>query len=1755
MTDTEQLKKKIGILKQKVTKFSNRLIHFETVGSITELQLRLTKIEEIWDGFDQLQTELEELDPSQASSRESFEDNYFSVVAKARIIIDSVAQPSPTSNNSSQSNPQPTLPNITPSLPVINVPIFAGSYEGWISFFQIYESVIHNRTDLSKIQKFYYLKSYLKGDASQLLHSLELTDDNYDVAINLLKERYENKKMLIHNHMKNIVDLPPINKESYVALRKCIDIIQRNVRSLKTLGESVDTWDTILIFLIVSKLDSQSRKEWEMFSNKISQPKLEDLLNCLKNKCQLLETLDSKTSNKEKENNQFSVKSYSGDKTRVHLATSDAQSQNQNTSYRKQNNVYKYNCTFCKQNTHITFKCRKLLSLPIISRYSELNKAGICTNCLQIGHSVEVCTGRNCRICNKRHNTMLHDEDRNSSVNSENATSNNLAIVDSVSNKQSIADNEAAVSLTFSSTSQNNQILLATALIKIKCKDNTFVQCRALLDSASQSNFCTQELFDILKISGKRIDIPISGINNQNACNVKLQIETEIKAVNGSYVTTLPLLIVDQITSNLPQYPVDISCLNIPLNIKLADENFNTSQKIDILLGTQLFYDILCDGQIRLGNNLPVLQNSKCGWILAGPIPIIRPPSSVPNRENNCFFTTNAALHNQLEKFWQLENINNSHVKLSNEELECEDHFRKNLHQKPDGRYIVKMPLKKSHADLGESLSTAVKRLIGVEKRLSKSPELKLQYSDFLREYENLGHMTRISPNEVSNSGINYYIPHHAVFKENSSTSKIRVVFDASCATSTGLSLNDVTKLGPKVQSDLFDILLRMRIHTVVITADIEKMYRMIEMHEADRPLQRIVWRENSLDEIIHFQLNTVTYGVKSSSFLATRVLNEIGLKCKSFDINLSKIIIEDFYMDDLITGASNTIDAINLKSNLSKILSESGFNLRKWMSNDPNVIKPDSSDIKVDSMFHIKSSEEPKTLGVLWEPRSDTLRYAFNFCVSAEFVTKRTVLSGLAQLFDPLGLISPCVVKAKLIMQRIWKLQTDWDSYLPDEIKQNWLNFVKNIPFLNELEINRHIFLPNSLTIHLHGFCDASMSAYGACIYALSEDSFGNRKSTLICAKSRLAPLKTQSLPRLELSSALLLAELMAKVSVILRNPINSITYWTDSMIVLSWLNAEPNKWKIFVSNRVAEIQRLSENSIWRHIDSANNPADIVSRGVDPLELKNYSQWWQGPHFLIENKNTWPETQIINIPDIPEARKENIVLSFSLLNDLGIFKRYSCYNKLLHVTAYILRYLFNCRNKSNKRLGPLCSFEIDNAVSLLCGITQHQAFSVELKCLKYDKPIPRHSKLISLNPFIDADGILRVGGRLYNSNLSFEHKYPIVLPAKHIFVRLLIEHFHRKYLHASSQFLLSQIRKEYWPLNAKNEIRSVLRKCLICFKVKPLGINQQMGSLPEARVVPSCPFTCTGIDFAGPYLIKESKLRSRTLIKMYLCVFVCMSTKAVHFEIASDLTCHAFLNVFKRFTSRRGVPSHLYSDNAKNFVGTDNIWKNFYKSLSDGLADNTYGNFFLENRIKWHFIPARSPHHGGIWESAIKSFKSYFKRVIGNTVLNFEEFLTITVQIEAILNSRPLTPLSNDPKDIQALTPGHFLIGRHLLSSPQNDVTEIPCNRLKKYHQLQQLVQRFWKLWRESYLHTLQQRNKWTTKFENIKLDTLVLLQDDNLAPLYWSMGRVIALHPGPDNLVRVVSIQTRNGIVKRSVQKICPLPIEDHHHLHDLP
>lgn len=1736
MAELTKLKLKRGNIKGQLTRIST---FYDTVDpehlteyQISQLKTRLDRAEPLLSQFEDVQGEIEsglcesEQDflETEGKEREEFEQQYFDIISKIKLLVIDKSEAAGSSVHSVGLASNIQQPRHSIKLPNLKLPTFNGSYEKWLEFRDAFQAIVHKNTFLSDVEKFYYLKSYLEGEPLQAIANLQVTNDNFLVAWTLLTDRYENKRLIVHNYVKALFDCPSVVKETHCDLRSLYDLFNKNLRSLKSLGQDTDNWDTLIVYLITSKFDSITRREWESYPIPGGElPKMTDVNAFLKTKCELLEKLESS-----KKDSNTGVRFDAKNKLKgFHATVTEG----------------KFSCYYCRK-PHSIYKCFAFKNLHIKARIAAINKLKICSNCFDPAHSGNCPKNSSCRVCGNKHNTLLHlpeitVENRSPAGSSPNDMAPSAAL-----------PRTPPANISMSGHSTDDQALnesatlsvLSTAVIRIfDSKGDTYL-VRALLDPGSQSNFITDSLATKLNLSRSAVNYQIMGVGEALSTIVDSRVNVTIMSNINEYTEAVSCLVIKKITRDIPTISFDISNWDIPRNLRLADKSFNIQGDIDILLGVNVFYRILLMKQIRK-QGLPVLQKTRLGWVIGGNTQFLEAPR---NQVVACL-SLDQSIDENLTKFWEIEECSNTEPVFSKSEQFCEQHFEQNYRRNSDGRFIVKFPFKKNIGELGSSKEMALQRLKLLERRLRKNEGLKRDYVDFMNEYINMGHMSKVKDFSIYSydTKLMFYLPHHPVIRECSLTTKVRVVFDASAKTDTGLSLNDVQFSGPTIQRDLLSILLRFRIYPYVLNADISKMYRQVLIDPSERSYQRILWKNPDCPQaqIECFELNTVTYGCASSPFLAVRCLTQLALDFQTEYPEASEAILNCFYLDDLLTGAFSASDLLRLQRDISFILDNGGFQLRKWLCNKPELL--DYFEVHKNlssSILHLGENEQSKTLGIFWNAANDTIHYSIKHFNVDGVISKRMILSVVSQIFDPLGLLGPVVVTAKLLLQFLWQEKLSWDEPVPSYISSKWLEFCKGLQLLNRVNIGRYVLSENWEVVHLHGFADASEKAYGGCIYIVSlTSSYEYSSSKILLSKSRVAPIKKISLPRLELCAAVLTCKLMQKVKQSIKLKIDNAYFWTDSLITLCWIKGCPSRWKTFVANRVTQVQNMSNSSDWFHVRSGDNPADCLSRGISSESLLNSKLWWEGPTHLFPNINNLD----MCIPKMPEDMPEQRVISHTVyVEEIPNFdfSRYSSLVRVQRVFAYCIRFIEGLRNK-NVAVGPLTAAELNKSLIQLVKVSQEQSFAKDYYLLKNKRPLLSTSNILCLKPFCDEMGMIRVGGRIHNAIVSNDQKHPYLLHNKHHLTTLIMHQVHIKLLHCGPQQLLYSVREQFWPLSGRQIARTIVRNCVRCFKSNPTTTHYVMGNLPEYRVTPFQPvFTHTGVDYAGPISLRDRKTRNPKILKGYICIFICMNTKCVHIDVVSDLTSQAFLAVLKRFIARRGKPLHFYSDNGTTFVGANSMLQKHLRSNCDEIVSE-----LSSEGITWHFMPPRAPNFGGLWEAGVKSVKFHLKRVIGNTSLTYEDLSTVLTQIEGVLNSRPLSPLSSDPQDLTPLTPAHFLVGKTLTSLPEDDFTTVVKNRLSKFQHLQSIVQQFWKRWNREYISEMQTRTKWKKQCPSLlKVGSLVVIKENNLPIYQWRTGRVIELHSGSDNVTRVVTVQCSDGsMCKRAVSKLCVLPI----------
>lgn len=1727
-----------------VRSLSNALDNFRKIGkdniTYAKARSRLSTLKENWTKCQELHVEILMTAESADKERKYLKDDVFGSMEDifneasdyiTHFLLKTEPKAATTPSFDASSSQQRDLqqrdlqqqPGSSFILPSIELPVFSGDYREWEGFRDRFKSLVVDNQALSNVRRMHYLCSCLKDTASDCVRTLPVTDANFNIAWDTLKTRYENKRRLIHVHLHAFYSLPNVSTGSADELRALRDHSNIFVQSLKNLERPVEHWDDMLVYSVSQRLDLDSRRAWELkLGDAADYPTFEQLSKFLESRIRALESIIPNPSSndtrvrKEVRKSPQSVQTYN-----VTQSSSD-------------------NCPLCHGN-HFLTHCNAFKSKSSQQRFAVVRQLKRCTNCFSSRHERKDCKNRfGCRICQKRHHTMLHfDEPTASSV----ASSSELPASTLV--EQSSSTTNVSVNVARSTT----KVLLATAWVQISSSSGRKQEIRALLDQGSEATLLSEGLAQILRVPRDRVEVKISGIGSAEAGVARHSTRIIIGTCDqGGPSFTTNALILPSLTKYVPNRTTSLSAWAHVSGLKLADPGLENSAPIQLIIGADLYGLILLDG-IRKGfAGQPIAQNTVFGWVLSGPI---SSPQTYPSSIRVHFAHESSSLEHELRRFWEVEEIPQI-THLTAEEIKCEDHFKTSHSRTPSGQYVVRLPFKQGPPiEIGESESKARSMLSRIERRFQNKPSLAAEYVKFLRDYETLGHMEIISSNEMQSSNSTpVYLPHQAVIRENSVTTQLRVVFNASSITANGTSLNDHLLVGPKLQTDLPSLILQWRQYQYVYCADIAKMYRQILVDRRDVDFQRILWRSGPDTTISAYRLLTVTYGTASAPFLALRVLQQLA-EDDGADFPLAvPILRQNTYVDDCLFGADTLELAKQKRDQLNSLLARGHFLLRKWASNRSELLEdidPNSHGLACPKS--LDNDDSLKILGMFWNPAIDQ----FQFQVRTDKTipnTKRSILSTIAKLFDPLGWVTPVVITAKILMQRLWLSKCGWDECISPDLKCAWQKYYTQLPLLNQLSLNRWTGQGSQAAhVELHGFSDASNVAYAAVVYIRLILQSGQITTSILASKSKVAPIKPMSIPRLELSGAVLLSKLMTFIQETMKLSDVPCYCWTDSTIVLAWVSQHPSRWSTFIANRVATIQTRLPRVEWRHVPTDQNPADCSSRGISVNELVNHELWWTGPQWLRENPESWPHSSRSDVDSaLLEEKKEITAMPAISHDNWDIATKFSSWNRLLRVTSYVIRFVNRCRrinDPSSFSVSPtaLSSNEIKTAKLFWLRYIQLELFAQEISELTSKEILSRRSTIASLSPFLDSEGLLRVGGRLQNSPLPYHTKHPIILKT-HPLVLSIVRDAHLRNYHAGNQLTLCTLRHEYWILRSRQIVRSVINQCIACVREKASTPTQLMGNLPGVRVTAGTrAFLHSGVDYAGPFLVRNTPGRGFKTHKTYVAVFVCLMTRAVHLELVNGYTTESFLAAFHRFCSRRGLPNSMYSDNGTTFRGAD---RELASTFKNALCDPDLLNHIATDRISWHFIPPAAPHFGGLWEAGVKSVKHHLKRVVGAHTLTFEEFTTLLSQIEACLNSRPLAPLSDHIDDYTFLSPGHFLIGSAITTAPAPTMLDLNENRLSRWQLVRQMLESLWRRWSAEYINTLQQRSKWRVAKDEIRPGCLVLIRNELAPPCKWELGRVTDCYPGDDNLIRVVKIKTAKSEFKRPISKICILPVE---------
>lgn len=1431
-------------------------------------------------------------------------------------------------------------------------------------------------------------------------------------------------------------------------------------------------------------------------------------------------------------------------------------------------------CLIHKGSKHTINKCKAFRTKSIEDRKHILRDHNICFRCCETSdHFANRCKARIlCDVCKSNyHCTALHEDV------SYRQMSRNFPSPQTHGEEENFSSGIVNQSVTTKCTdiccefSGKSCARIVPVRVFVQGQPESSILTYAMLDDQSNRTLGKSYLFDALCIKTMAVDYTMQSCSGKIATRGRIVDNLIVESINDNRQLKLPpVLECDSIPNSQAEIPTPDIALHYPHLQDIARDlhPLDPSMEILLLIGRDLPEAHHVIDQ-RLGpSRFPFAQQSPLGWTIIGDICLAG--KHIPSLQVNRTYVDRSGRPTMLEPCTQMLNIKNTVItsnktviektdvftKTSDDNkvgLSIEDHTFLNImdnkfHLDPtEGKWTAPLPFRQNREQLPDNYSQALFRAKCLDASLRKNNTKKEHFIAFMQKIFDCDHaeLAPIIPPDKEH----WYLPLFGVYHPRK-PDQIRGVFDSS-AEFKGVSLNEQLLQGPDFINNLLGILIRFRKENVAVVADIQSMFHSFLVDEDHRDYLRFMWhRDNDIERpLITYRMKVHVFGNRSSPSVAMYGLRRIGdLAAESHGQEVKDFIVNDFYVDDGLKSCATTREAINILQKTKDAMKEyGGLRLHKFASNEKEVMEAfDSNDLSkniVDLNFE-KDVLTQSSLGLLWDLQTDTIR----FKISSEDKpsTRRGVLSVVNRLYDPLGFIAPVVIQGKIILRKVVSNTSSWDEALPEHLLKEWEKWKNNLPDLENLRIPRVIVpkLCEALRRELLVYCDASELAIAAVCYLKAKYSDGSSSQGFVLGKAKVAPVSGHTIPRLELCAAVLATDIAQIAKEQLKVKIDDIKFFSDSRIVLGYINNTKKRFLVYVANRIAHIHSLSSPTQWYYIRSEMNPADVSTRGILPNEMEKCA-WLSN----IENVEIVPSIEqfpLVSPEEDKEIRcnKTDIETKTAVGLDNELLTRFSKWNKLVAVLAKVYGFIQNCRNPKSK----LSDVQLlHNVETVIIRDIQKKFYLEEIENIRDSKPVSRNSSIQKLDPYIDSERILRVGGRLKKYNDDPLFKNPIILPAKHHVTTLIVRKLHEDVRHQGRHITEGHIRSSgFWIVGGKRLISSVLHKCVTCRKLRKKPEHQKMSDLPEDRLIPGQPpFSSVGVDIFGPWNIITRRTRGGVAnSKRWAALFTCLTTRAVHIEVVEEMTSSSFINAFRRLIAIRGPVQVLRSDRGTNFIGAA---KELKVNVINVEEDHLH-NFLNEQRTTWIFNPPHSSHMGGVWERMIGTTRRILDAILldyGSRSLTHEVLTTFLAEASSIINSRPLVPVSTDPENPLVLSPSTLLTqktsNKDVIFADHENKNELLQTQWRR---VQHLASIFWKRWKTEYLNTLQMRRKWNSHQRNLSPGDVVLICDKELSRNSWPLGIVTKALPSDDELVRKVTVRVIvNGEPKNYVRPITEL------------
>ena len=1652
------------------------------------------------------------------------------------------------------------------------------AYKSFIKKFEYFTVSVENDVD-----KLWWLFSSIKGNAYELIKYLSLEEENYNIALERLNKTYldvDKIQQAIINRIYTYKNASP--DKNYSNVLQDLISLENHLAELK----------------VVHKLDCYEPAANKIVSHIIFNNLPGPLKNELMNECNVLyPTLAQIFENVPKVIDKVNL--IAGNKPNYPKETSEkskANSESQSVSESAKpfinvnminegdgtpgasNKVFiKKPCRFCKDMEHASKHCPQVTTSEarwkIIKDLAKNKK--LCETCTLWLHPNWRC--RYYLLCKcgngKAHATvMCKDALAKSAQDAKTNTAINTAKVETIF-EPATPDHDTGV---YSATSKfQHAVALQTAVFAAVNPEASEIPIHErniaiLADTAAQGFLVTKELEDRLKlpiIAQERASI--LGYGQIKAENRLFKVTEITLGSPDGRTDKKPIKLSALVVGGLnPIYMTGICKFATRLQTKgldLADRRLVTSKKdvvnTDLLVGADFYDDIVSPYHMPRQVSGMWLARSVFGhYILKGKIPgsseavksdlnamhitIQHVASSplLPILDNNEYVDSN----NMFDIVREINSYDALGIRMVNrddEDKEAEKTFQSSMiFDKESGKYIVGFPwinnTPPDQNDLDSNYDIAKARFISTCKSLDKNPEKLNKYQEVHEQELTNDFIEQVPEHELSNKAIiKHFIHHFPIWKENPGvTTKCRRVFDASLHKKGKASLNDMMLKGSQLTPHILEVNLRLRLLEYLMSADVSKAYMRMVLRPQDRNYTCFFARENWKDPnspIIIYRFKSVIFGATSSPFMLNCTVKDI-LEQNKFNKKL------EIFVDNLFLLLESNLDILPAADQILDIFKAAAMPLHEFASNCPEANK-----IFTEKGIMTKS-KMLKTLGLFWDYSNDHW-YINEPEFQIENISKRSVLSDIARLYDPMGFLAPLSVQGRLIVQEAWESDFSWDTKLTEEVNQKWITLVTQLKAALQIPIPRWVGFRTLGVVSIHCFTDASDKAMGMVIYLV-----GQEHSIMYTSKAKICPIKMAhfTIPRKELTALSLGVRYLTFIIKAVTKYFNptSVHIWSDSMTALTWCLAKKPHKQLYVRSRVDDLDtKIKKFKISVHyIKNLDNPADMLTKDTgkslqDPL-------WTQGPRILL-NPREWkpyePDKQLVDA--IPIFCGHVPVMNYTNLPDPKLYMPDSKnQDKLMDLHKDTAKKIF----KSSKislplLLGPAQDEWIKNvqAKHYPDVITfLRQLDGEDVKCIK-GKQIVRKEKLqipsICLNLYLKLDdrGIIRVEtSHAKCENLSNYQRFPILMPAKDPYTKLLIINSHIESGHMGLNYTRSHLRTKFWVPKETGIINHIVNHCQICSDQRGQRYHVPGSpALPAYRFNVNEPWSTTALDMTGHMLTKEHG--SNELNKVYFIVFVCMSTGAGHIEMTPDASSESFSKAFQRFTARRGVPRRVVSDQGSNFKG----YNNELKSIADS---SIMYNYLTDTGIEWKWTPIGDPHFNGYVERHLGILKSIIKKSIGNKILSCDSLCTIACYAESLFNERPLCIMDASDPDFLPITPNMLMYGRSLrhfnhdaegldLNDPEFVINHKSINwKLKK---LKSYLAQVRKIWIRDYLQLLtkkdierQKRSPYTKSLIQPKINDWVLIKDSSND---MRIGRILELVQSEDSEVRSARVKTKSG------------------------